>query len=210
MEHHTDWVNDIVLCCNGKTCEWECSKGLICTSFYLGMLLCLMPPFCCSPVISASSDTTVKVWNAHKGFCMSTLRTHKVSVNSPTVMAFVKYFTDQGYVLNIKSLYSNTFSNICCQYVHCIVFQCQHKVKQVKGKRSRIRNRFVCYWLFAHLVNACMCLWFVCPFQDYVKALAYAKDKELVASAGLDRQIFLWDVNTLTALTASNNTVTSK
>uniref|UniRef100_A0A8C1VBX8 WD repeat-containing protein 48 n=1 Tax=Cyprinus carpio TaxID=7962 RepID=A0A8C1VBX8_CYPCA len=91
MEHHTDWVNDIVLCCNGKT------------------------------LISASSDTTVKVWNAHKGFCMSTLRTHK----------------------------------------------------------------------------------------DYVKALAYAKDKELVASAGLDRQIFLWDVNTLTALTASNNTVTT-
>uniref|UniRef100_A0A672FS40 WD repeat domain 48b n=1 Tax=Salarias fasciatus TaxID=181472 RepID=A0A672FS40_SALFA len=42
MEHHTDWVNDIVLCCNGKT------------------------------LISASSDTTVKVWNAHKGFCMST------------------------------------------------------------------------------------------------------------------------------------------
>lgn len=46
--------------------------------------------------------------------------------------------------------------------------------------------------------------------KDYVKALAYAKDKELVASAGLDRQIFLWDVNTLTALTASNNTVTSE
>lgn len=43
-----------------------------------------------------------------------------------------------------------------------------------------------------------------------MKALAYAKDKELVASAGLDRQIFLWDVNTLTALTASNNTVTSR
>ncbi|PSN54916.1 WD repeat-containing protein 48, partial [Blattella germanica] len=56
MEHHTDWVNDIV-------------------------------------------------WNAHKGFCMSTLRTHK----------------------------------------------------------------------------------------DYVKALAYARDREQVASAGLDRAIFLWD-----------------
>ncbi|KAK2176594.1 hypothetical protein NP493_653g01034 [Ridgeia piscesae] len=91
MEHHTDWVNDIVLCCGGRT------------------------------LISASSDTTVKVWNAHKGFCMSTLRTHK----------------------------------------------------------------------------------------DYVKALAYAKDREHVASAGLDRAIFLWDVNTLTALTASNNTVTT-
>lgn len=76
----------------------------------------------CFSVISASSDTTVKVWNAHKGFCMSTLRTHK----------------------------------------------------------------------------------------DYVKALAYAKDREQVASAGLDKSIYLWDVNTLTALTASNNTVTSK
>lgn len=46
--------------------------------------------------------------------------------------------------------------------------------------------------------------------KDYVKALAYAKDREQVASAGLDKAIFLWDVNTLTALTASNNTVTSK
>lgn len=73
-------------------------------------------------MISASSDTTVKVWNAHKGFCMSTLRTHK----------------------------------------------------------------------------------------DYVRALAYARDQERVASAGLDKAIFLWDINTLTALTASNNTVTSK
>ena len=91
MEHHTDWVNDIILCCGGKN------------------------------IISASSDTTVKVWNAHKGFCMSTLRTHR----------------------------------------------------------------------------------------DYVKALAYAKDKEQVASAGLDKAIFMWDVNTLTALTASNNTVTT-
>ncbi|XP_065158340.1 WD repeat-containing protein 48 homolog [Atheta coriaria] len=91
MEHHTDWVNDIVLCCGGRN------------------------------LISASSDTTVKVWNAHKGFCMSTLRTHK----------------------------------------------------------------------------------------DYVKVLAYAKDREQVASAGLDKSIYIWDINTLTALTANNNTVTT-
>lgn len=78
--------------------------------------------FCLSSVISASCDSTVKVWNAHKGFCMSTLRTHR----------------------------------------------------------------------------------------DYVQALAYARDREQVASAGLDKAIFLWDVTTLTALTASNNTVTSE
>lgn len=23
MEHHTDWVNDIILCCNGKTREHD-------------------------------------------------------------------------------------------------------------------------------------------------------------------------------------------
>ena len=46
--------------------------------------------------------------------------------------------------------------------------------------------------------------------KDYVKALAYAQDKEMVASGGFDRQIFLWDVNVLTALTATNNTVISK
>ena len=39
--------------------------------------------------------------------------------------------------------------------------------------------------------------------------LAYAQDKELVASGGFDNQIFLWDVNVLTALTATNNTVSS-
>ncbi|VDN35216.1 unnamed protein product, partial [Gongylonema pulchrum] len=71
-------------------------------------------------VISASSDTTVKVWNAQKGFCMSTLRTHR----------------------------------------------------------------------------------------DYVRALAYARDIEMVASGGFDQLIYLWDVATLTKLTALNNTVT--
>lgn len=43
----------------------------------------------------------------------------------------------------------------------------------------------------------------------FFPALAYAANKEQVASAGLDKQIFLWDVQTLTALTASNNTVTT-
>lgn len=46
--------------------------------------------------------------------------------------------------------------------------------------------------------------------KDYVRTLAYAKDREQVASAGLDKAIFLWDVKTLTELTASNNTVTSE
>src|SRR6218665_1161026 len=68
MEHHTDWVNDIVLCCDGRN------------------------------LISASSDTTVKVWNAHKGICMSTLRTHKDYVKA------LAYAKDKEYVSCLLNL----------------------------------------------------------------------------------------------------------
>lgn len=73
--------------------------------------------------------------------------------------------------------------------------------------KNKIANRI----LFVSIITFdYICLIFTSHYyQDYVKALAYAKDKEQVASAGLDKAIFLWDVNTLTALTASNNTVTS-
>lgn len=46
--------------------------------------------------------------------------------------------------------------------------------------------------------------------RDYVRALAYASDIEMVASGGFDQLIYLWDVATLTKLTALNNTVTSE
>ena len=45
--------------------------------------------------------------------------------------------------------------------------------------------------------------------KDYVRALAYAKHKEQVASAGFDKLIYIWDVNTLTTLTTTHNTITS-
>lgn len=49
-----------------------------------------------------------------------------------------------------------------------------------------------------------------CLLQDYVKCLAYAKDVEVVASAGLDKTIYLWDVEELAALTSTNNNVKGK
>uniref|UniRef100_A0A7E4VSY8 WD repeat-containing protein 48 homolog n=1 Tax=Panagrellus redivivus TaxID=6233 RepID=A0A7E4VSY8_PANRE len=91
MEHHVDWVNDMVLCCGGRH------------------------------LVSASSDTTLKMWNVEKGFCMSTLRSHR----------------------------------------------------------------------------------------DYVRSLAYAKDVEFIASAGLDHCIYLWTVDSLTQLTSMNNALSA-
>lgn len=102
-------------------------------------------------VISASCDTTVKVWNAHKGFCMSTLRTHRDYVQA------LAYAKDREQVMN----------------------------KSQKPTHQRQRTQPNAYLNFRSNVS----------FK--------------VASAGLDKAIYLWDVNTLTALTASNNTVTS-
>ena len=48
---------------------------------------------------------------------------------------------------------------------------------------------------------------FILLLQDYVKCLAYARDVEVVASAGLDKTIYLWNVEELAALTSTNNNV---
>jgi len=128
MEHHTDWVNDIVLVNSGK----HSKRNFLRNKKFI---------FSIFQVLSASSDATIKLWNAPKGTCMSTLRTHKV-------------------------------------------------------EETKI--------LFSFLIK----IFFI--IKDFVKCLAYAKDKEQVASGGFDNNIFLWDVNVLTALTAVNNTVTSK
>lgn len=58
-----------------------------------------------STVISASCDTTVKVWNAHKGFCMSTLRTHRDYVQA---LAYAKDREQVCYAPNLSlSSYSD-------------------------------------------------------------------------------------------------------
>jgi len=57
--------------------------------------------------------------------------------------------------------------------------------------------------VFLESVHVCLCV-----LID--RCLAYGREKELVASGGLDKSIYLWDIKTLTALTATNNTVTSE
>ena len=32
--------------------------------------------------------------------------------------------------------------------------------------------------------------------KDYVKCLAYSKDRDIIASAGFDKTIFIWDAQT--------------
>ena len=69
MEHHTDWINDIIVCARGE---------------YL---------------ISASNDQSLKVWNAKKSSCLSTLRTHKDYVS-----CLGKFYHDSSHRLPILSV----------------------------------------------------------------------------------------------------------
>ena len=66
------------------------------------VLLCFKPVLLCFKLVLLcfSSDTTVKVWNAHKGFCMSTLRTHKDYVKS------LAYAKEREQVMDIHKCYS--------------------------------------------------------------------------------------------------------
>ena len=46
--------------------------------------------------------------------------------------------------------------------------------------------------------------------KDYVKCLSYAQDRNLLASAGFDKNIFIWDVETGKALNPSGMDIKSK
>ncbi|XP_064382723.1 WD repeat-containing protein 48-like [Halichondria panicea] len=86
FEHHTDWVNDIALCIDGKY------------------------------MMSASSDTTIKLWDTNKGSCASTLRTHKDYVKCLAYAKDTELVASAGldkniYLWDIKTLTSLTSAN---------------------------------------------------------------------------------------------------
>lgn len=66
LEHHTDWISDIAVCMDGKN-----------SAFYFNLYFVADDYSCMPTVMSASSDTTLKVWDIARGTCLSTLRTHK-------------------------------------------------------------------------------------------------------------------------------------
>lgn len=73
------------------------TKKLVGRKFYLTGTFYLFTSSSIFSLFSFSSDTTVKVWNAHKGFCMSTLRTHKDYVKA------LAYAKDREQVLHEKN-----------------------------------------------------------------------------------------------------------
>lgn len=71
LSHHTDWVNDIVVCKNYNT------------------------------IFSASSDTTVKVWNSTNGSLLNTLKLHKDYVKCLSYAQDKNLLASAGFDKNI-------------------------------------------------------------------------------------------------------------
>ncbi|KAH1021194.1 hypothetical protein HUJ04_010736 [Dendroctonus ponderosae] len=67
MEHHTDWVNDIVLCCGGRHCHTETVKALVVSRDG-------------TQCISGSSDGSIKIWNIGQQRCIQTILLHTEAV----------------------------------------------------------------------------------------------------------------------------------
>ncbi|CAF0757335.1 unnamed protein product [Brachionus calyciflorus] len=71
LSSHTDWVNDIIVCKNTNT------------------------------LFSASSDTTVKIWNTNKGNLLTTLRNHKDYVKCLAYARDKQILASAGFDKNI-------------------------------------------------------------------------------------------------------------
>lgn len=86
FDHHTDWVNDIVLCKNSSIREllgrakWVSMETMVLAGLGregVGRRRENQFSSFSVSVLSASSDTTLKVWNVPKATCLSTLKNHK-------------------------------------------------------------------------------------------------------------------------------------
>lgn len=83
LEQHTDWVNDLVSAAQGKVCEFKNNSFLTKIADF--------------PVISASNDTTVKVWNIERDnrhTLSNNITNHKVFERIP--YDFTIKFTNSG------------------------------------------------------------------------------------------------------------------
>ncbi|XP_039249667.2 WD repeat-containing protein 48-like [Styela clava] len=169
MEHHTDWVNDIVLCCNNRT------------------------------LISASSDTTVKVWNAHRGYCMSTLRTHKDYVRALAYARHREHVASAGldrqiFIWDVNTLTALTTArntvttsnvNGCKQSIYSLAMNAAGTV-MVAGSTERV--------LRVWDPRTCDKKMKLKGHTDNVKALLVNRDGTQVLSGSSDGTIRLWSL----------------
>lgn len=169
MEHHTDWVNDVVLCCNNRT------------------------------LISASSDTTVKVWNAHRGYCMSTLRTHKDYVRALAYARHREHVASAGldrqiFIWDVNTLTALTTArntvttsnvNGCKQSIYSLAMNAAGTV-MVAGSTERV--------LRVWDPRTCDKKMKLKGHTDNVKALLVNREGTQVLSGSSDGTIRLWSL----------------
>lgn len=169
MEHHTDWVNDIVLCNNSKT------------------------------LISASSDTTVKVWSTRRGYCMSTLRTHKDYARALAYARLKEHVASAGLdrqifiwdvnTLNALTTTRNTVTtsnvNGCKQSIYSLAMNAAGTVI-VAGSTERV--------LRVWDPRTCEKKMKLKGHTDNVKALLVNRDGTQVLSGSSDGTVRLWSL----------------
>lgn len=169
MEHHSDWVNDLVVLNNGEL------------------------------LISASSDQSLKVWNSTKSYCMSTIRTHKDYVSSlayaPETNKLISAgFDDQIYLWDVNAIATLTVDNseVTCMNLHgatnsiyCVDTDPQANLVVAGGTEKLIRlwdprTQEKLMKLRGH--------------KDNVRAVKLSRDGTQCVSASSDGTVRLWSI----------------
>ncbi|CAB3401737.1 unnamed protein product [Caenorhabditis bovis] len=164
LEQHTDWINDMILCGQGKI------------------------------LISASNDTTIKVWNLdreNRNSCMNTIRAHRDYVSclayAPMVEKAVSASFDHSiYIYDIPSGVKITNNLIGSKdSIYSMATNPMNSVVLAAGTEKCIR-------LFDPRTNEKIMK--LRGHTDNVRALVVSDDGMKAISAGSDATIRLWDI----------------
>ncbi|CAI5445919.1 unnamed protein product [Caenorhabditis angaria] len=164
LEQHTDWVNDMILCAQGRI------------------------------LISASNDSTIKVWNLEKDnrhSCINTIRAHKDYVSCLAYAPLVEKAASAGFDHNVflydianNAKIINTLSG-SKDSIYSLTTNPSCSVVLAAGTEKCIR-------LFDPRTNEKIMK--LRGHTDNVRSLMVSDDGTKAISAGSDATIRLWDI----------------
>ena len=143
-------------------------------------------------IVSASEDTTIKIWNANTGSCLQTLKGHTSWVNSASYSPDGTKIVSASNDRTIKIWDANTGS--CLQTLTGHTAYVNSASYSPDGAKivSASRDNTIKIWN----AKKGKCLQTLTGHTAYVNSASYSTDGRKIISASRDKTIKIWDANT--------------